>query len=457
MTEVAEASTTAEPERLAVGTILADRYKLQRLLGEGGMGAVYLAEHVLMRKRCAIKVLHREIASSEILARFKSEAIAAANIGHPNIAAATDFGELPDGSFFLVLEYVAGDSLRKALQDGALPVARALRIARGVLSALGAAHEKGVTHRDIKPENIMLLEGAADDRVKVLDFGIAKLDDGALSHDQGRGLTRMGAIYGTPEYMSPEQATGRAVDGRTDLYAVGIMLFEMIAGRLPFQGGEVVEILAQHVTKRPPPLTSPRAPADVTTAVEELVSRLLSKVPDERPRDAAEAIALIDEALASLPTEREAPTLAPPAVAPEPLTSTSWSRLEEAVAPMSRRIGLAPSALLRAVVVGIGVSLLLLAVVIALPSRHSDEGDDHVARRPRVANTAPASVGMPSVSASVVAVPSSSASAVTSGTTAPSGSASTATTSVAAAPAPKKKTSSSPVKDLGSKIKSLFK
>jgi len=457
MIEVAEASTTAEPERLAVGTILADRYKLQRLLGEGGMGAVYLAEHVHMRKRCAIKVLHREIASNEILARFKSEAIAAANIGHPNIAAATDFGELADGSFFLVLEYVAGDSLRKALQGGALPIARALRIARGVLSALGAAHEKGVVHRDIKPENIMLLEGGTDDRVKVLDFGIAKLDDGALAHDQGRGLTRMGAIYGTPDYMAPEQATGRAVDGRTDLYAVGITLYEMIAGRLPFQGAEVVEILAQHVAKRPPPLTSPRAPADVTTAVDELVGRLLEKVPDERPRNAAEAIALIDEALASLSTKREASTLAgPPAAAAEPSTNTSWSRLEGAVAPMSRRMGLAPSAVLRALAVGVGVSVLLLGIVLAIPSRHADEPEVHPMTRPRIGNAAITSSEAPSVSASVSTVPASSASSVASAP--PSASTSAATTpTVAAAPAAKKKSSSSPVKDLGSKIKSLFK
>lgn len=453
MSEVGTAaSTTAEPERLAVGTILADRYKLQRLLGEGGMGAVYLAEHVHMRKRCAIKVLHREIASNEILARFKSEAIAAANIGHPNIAAATDFGELDDGSFFLVLEYVAGDSLRKALQGGALPVGRALRIARGVLSALGAAHDKGVIHRDIKPENIMLLEGGTDDRVKVLDFGIAKLDDGALAHDQGRGLTRIGAIYGTPDYMSPEQATGRPVDGRTDLYAVGITLYEMIAGSLPFQGAEVVEILAQHVTKRPPPLTSPRAPTDVTPAVEELVARLLAKVPDERPSDAAEAIAMIDEALASLSTKREAPTLGgSPAVAVEPSTSTSWSRLEGAVAPMSRRIGLAPSALLRALAVGIGVSVLLVLIVLAVPSRRAADTEEHAVRPPRVGNPAIAS-SEPSVSASASTAASSSATSVASTTT----SASTAPT-LAAAPAGKKKSSSSPAKDLGSKIKSLFK
>src|SRR5580692_9418288 len=184
-----------------IGQVLSGRYRINRLLGEGGMGAVYEAEHMHMRKRMAVKVLHQEMSHlPEVVARFEREAMAAAHIDHPNVAAATDFGKLEDGSFFLVLEYVEGRSLREAIAEGRLELGRALSIARQMASALGRAHSIGIVHRDLKPENIMLVarDGEAD-FVKVLDFGIAKVPVGELGTQPaapGQALTQLGMVYG---------------------------------------------------------------------------------------------------------------------------------------------------------------------------------------------------------------------------------------------------------------------
>src|SRR5258706_14913420 len=199
-----------------VGKVLSDRYRIESVLGEGGMGAVYLAEHVLMRKRLAVKVLHPEMTRMpEMVARFEREAMAAAHIEHPSVAAATDFGKLEDGSFFLVLEYVEGTSLRDLIAQGPLLSERALHIAYQMASALARAHALGIVHRDLKPENVMLVEREGDPNfVKVLDFGIAKVPVGDFSHeppgsDGAPVLTQLGMVYGTPEYMAPEQALGQ--------------------------------------------------------------------------------------------------------------------------------------------------------------------------------------------------------------------------------------------------------
>ncbi len=210
------------------------------------MGAVYQAEHTHMRKRLAVKVLHPEMSRMpEVVARFEREAMAAAHIDHPNVAAATDFGKLDDGSFFLVLEYVEGKSLREVITEGRLELGRAMHVTRQIASALGRAHALGIVHRDLKPENVMLVARDGDpDFVKVLDFGIAKVPIGGLIGEPkttgptGQVLTQLGMVYGTPEYMAPEQALGQPVDARADLYALGVMTFEMIVGARPLRARE---------------------------------------------------------------------------------------------------------------------------------------------------------------------------------------------------------------------------
>jgi len=275
------------------GKLLSGRYRIEAELGSGGVGAVYRAEHTLMHKRCAIKVLHRETSSlPEIRERFNREAMAASHIDHPNVASASDFGELEDGSFFLVLEFVDGISLRDVIDHGPMDLRRAIHIARQIVSALVSAHGIGIVHRDLKPENIMLVRRDDDpDFVKVLDFGIAKVPIGRLGTDggQGRALTQAGMVFGTPEYMAPEQALGQDVDGRADLYALGIILYEMLTGRRPFEAESPVRLLGMQITNLPPPFKEIAPSLQIPNEVEALVMELLEKEAAQRPSDAKQA------------------------------------------------------------------------------------------------------------------------------------------------------------------------
>lgn len=270
-----------------IGTLIAERYRVHAKIGEGGMGAVYRGEHVLMSKPVAIKILHRDMELvAEALKRFEREAVAAGRLSHPNVASATDFGRLPDGAYYLVLEYVPGQSLESVLsRDGALPQQLAVSIARQVASAMSAAHAEDIVHRDLKPDNIMLVERATGDvHVKVLDFGIAKLKTADDTE-----LTQAGSIFGTPRYMSPEQAAGKTVDHRADLYALGTILFEMLSGSPPFEHDQAVVLLAKHMNQPPPVL-----PAHIPRPVRELVQQLLAKAPGDRPGTANEVMERLD-------------------------------------------------------------------------------------------------------------------------------------------------------------------
>jgi eukaryotic-like serine/threonine-protein kinase len=286
-----------EPDE-RVGTVLADRYRIDALLGEGGMGKVYSAEHVLMRKRVAVKVLHSDLTQvPEVVTRFEREAMAAANIEHPNVAAATDFGKLPDGSVFLVLEFVQGTNLRDEIGKGAMSVERALNIGRQIAGALAAAHALEIVHRDLKPENVMLIEkGGESDFVKVLDFGIARVPMGESAQTPGQ-LTKAGVVFGTPEYMSPEQALGQRVDGRADLYALGVILYELISGVRPFSSKSQVGILGQQLSNKIPAFHE-RAPGlAVPPQVEALTVKLLAKDVATRFQKATEVVAVMDALL----------------------------------------------------------------------------------------------------------------------------------------------------------------
>jgi serine/threonine protein kinase len=294
------------PESL-VGTTLSGRYLIERLIGEGGMGAVYQAEHTHMRKRLAVKVLHPEMSRlPEVVARFEREAMAAAHIDHPNVAAATDFGKLDDGSFFLVLEFVEGRSLRESLNEGRFELGRAIHVTRQIASALGRAHALGIVHRDLKPENVMLVTRDGDpDFAKVLDFGIAKVPIGGLigepqrvghTGQTGPVLTQLGMVYGTPEYMAPEQALGQPVDPRADLYALGVMMFEMIVGTRPYEHESKVTLLGMHVTAPIPKMSDRAADADVPPELDAIVSQLLAKEASARFADSKDLMEALDVA-----------------------------------------------------------------------------------------------------------------------------------------------------------------
>jgi serine/threonine-protein kinase len=295
-TPPAEPRAPAASDSLSVGDVVAERYRIDGVLGEGGMGIVYRAEHLHLHKAHALKVLLPGWSSMpEVVARFEREAVAAGNIQSPHVAAATDFGRLPNGSFFLVMEYVNGRTLRAVLDAGPLEPARALHVLRGIVLALRAAHGRGVVHRDLKPENVMLVErDGSPDFAKVLDFGIAKVDGFGADTPGGLAapLTRVGAVMGTPDYMSPEQALGQPVDERSDLYSAGVILFEMLAGRPPFEGGPVT-VLQQHVTAEVPELPL-AVTAGLDPRIAAVVRRLLAKAPENRFVDATELLGAID-------------------------------------------------------------------------------------------------------------------------------------------------------------------
>jgi serine/threonine-protein kinase len=348
MTSGVDSPVSASPAGATslVGKVLSERYRIESVLGEGGMGAVYLAEHVLMHKRLAVKVLHPEMTRMpEIVARFEREAMAAAHIEHPNVAAATDFGKLEDGSFFLVLEYVEGTSLRDLIAKGPLGAERALHIAYQIGAALARAHSLGIVHRDLKPENVMLVEREGDPNfVKVLDFGIAKVPVGGLARGEsppqsGQVLTQLGMVYGTPEYMAPEQALGQEVDARADLYALGVILFEMLTGVRPFEAESKVTLLGMKVTSDPPTMASKNPNARVPESVEAIVRRLLDKEAANRYQDAREVLDGIDGCrMATAKTEHNLPAV------PTPLGMPASARYRASLASVPRTavdIGLA--------------------------------------------------------------------------------------------------------------------
>ncbi|HET7825341.1 MAG TPA: protein kinase [Anaeromyxobacter sp.] len=261
--------------------VIADRYRLLALLGEGGMGAVYKAEHIRMGKALAVKILRAEFAREEAaVERFRAEARIVSRLSHPHTIAVFDFGEIEDGAgFYLAMEYVPGKDLAAVLREGGpLPEGRVARIGAQILGSLAEAHDAGVVHRDIKPGNVMLMPTrSGEDFVKVLDFGIAELRDEAPAAADATGA---GAIVGTPNYLAPEQARGDAIDGRSDLYAVGCLLYELAAGHPPFQAPTPMAVVSAHLHSAPPPLAS-QAPG-ASKKLADVIHRALAKKPEDR-------------------------------------------------------------------------------------------------------------------------------------------------------------------------------
>ncbi len=283
-------------------------YVVQRQLGEGGMGAVYELLHPGIGKRLALKLLHAEYAARpQIVQRFFDEARAVNVIGHPNIVDIIDFANLPDGRAYITMEFLEGDSLASYIRKrGAMPVSEAADIAHAIASALAAAHKSGIVHRDLKPENIHLVPRPDNPRyVKVLDFGIAKLSSDL--HANPSSATRSGVVMGTPTYMSPEQAMGRTreIDHRTDIYALGIIIYEMLTGEVPFQAESFGDLMLKHLQAQATPVRQLRPElGEGWTAV---VDRALAKKREERFQSMDEMVAAIDAAAAGLTPAVAAP------------------------------------------------------------------------------------------------------------------------------------------------------
>ena len=273
---------SAGPASDLVGQVIADRYHVIKKLGEGGMGQVYLAEHVKMGRRSAIKVMNPSMVHDpDAVARFNREASNASRITHPNVCAIYDFGETPDGIIYLAMEFIEGEPLTNVLErEGALPVPRAVPIFLQVAEALQAAHDLGIVHRDLKPDNIMLArrkDGA--DVVKVVDFGIAK----AVGGDQaGQKVTKTGLVVGTPEFMSPEQLSGDALDGRSDLYSLALVFYRMLSGKLPFEATTVQETMIKRLTAEPTTLAAARPDLMFPPGLQPVLDTALARSPVER-------------------------------------------------------------------------------------------------------------------------------------------------------------------------------
>jgi hypothetical protein len=269
-----------------VGQVVAERYHVLQKLGEGGMGQVYLAEHVRMARRCAVKVMSPNLTRDpDAVSRFNREAANASRITHPNVAAIYDFGETSDGLIYLAMEFVDGEPLTKLIQRlGALPLARAVTIARQTADALTVAHELGIVHRDLKPDNIMIGRGREGaDMVKVVDFGIAK-----ASQNEAQKVTKTGLVVGTPEYMSPEQLAGDKLDGRSDVYSLGLVTFVMLTGKLPFPSETAQEAMLMRLMEKPKTLAEMRPDLAFPPGLQAVFDKVLARDMTQRYAVAAD-------------------------------------------------------------------------------------------------------------------------------------------------------------------------
>lgn len=330
-----------------LGSVIDDRYAVEGVLGEGGMGTVYQVRHTSLGRSFALKVLRRDLAEDTDLApRFTQEAKAAASIAHPHVVQITDFGALPSGQPYFVMELVEGRPLGHIVREsGRLSAARAANIARQVAEALAAAHASGVVHRDLKPDNVQVVPSPTGDIVKVLDFGLAKVAGTSR-------FTRKGMVFGTPHYMSPEQAAGEPADHRVDIYALGIVLYEMLTGRLPFEADSFMGVLAKHLYELPDAPSRVAGTSGTEASLDAIVMRCLEKKPDHRYAAMGEVVLALSN-------------VAPPQLS-EPAPPTSSEKFEGEpmtfdAGPMSARPARRPLVWLVALGAGAGLGLAYTA------------------------------------------------------------------------------------------------
>jgi eukaryotic-like serine/threonine-protein kinase len=328
-----------------VGEVVDGRYELEELVGSGGMSSVYKARDRLLERHVALKVLHQHYTTDEYVERFRREARAVAQLAHPNIVTVIDRGE-DEGRQFIVFELVGGRNLKELLErEGPLPVGRALELAIGVARGLAFAHDHGIVHRDVKPQNVLL---NGDGHAKVTDFGIARSLDVA-------GVTQTGTVLGTSNYIAPEQASGKQVERRTDVYSLGVVLFELLTGRVPFPGETFVTVAMRHVTEPPPSVLElrPECPPRVAGAV----ARALEKDPADRFPTMDAFAAELEACLAELESESDAETTL---VRPAP--------------PVRRRRAAPPARRPRWPLLLVAAGLLLLAAAVAAVVLGRDSG-----------------------------------------------------------------------------------
>lgn len=292
--------TKNENELLEIGSIFLEKYKIVGKIGEGGMGVVYKGEHILINKPVAIKILYPHLSlSEEVVLRFLREAQAAANLSHPNICQAIDFGEIKEKAlFYMVMEYLDGKTLEELLREkGRFQFWELIPILIQICKGLKFAHDRGVIHRDLKPENIMVIKDSeGNEVVKILDFGIARLTQRADSFTTPSSkLTRAGFIVGTPQYISPEQAMGEEVDHRSDIYSLGVIIYELLTGRRPFQSENPIKEMGLHITQPPPPFVKVIPGIRVPPFFEKLVFQMLEKDPNKRPSSVDEILWVLEK------------------------------------------------------------------------------------------------------------------------------------------------------------------
>lgn len=320
-----------------LGKEVAGQFRIVEKIGKGGMGAVYKAEQPDMNRYVAIKILHsRYLSRSDLVSRFRREARAMSQLSHPNTARVFLYGQLDDGACYFVMEHLVGQNLAQIVRaEGAMKPRRAIRIMTQVCSALEEAHQAGIVHRDLKPENIFVTsQGGIRDFPKVLDFGLAKVTERQM-RPGSMVLTQQGMVFGTPEFMSPEQAHGKTLDARSDIYSLGIILYELLTGKLPFDAKQPIEYIQLHVNAAPIPLSERRPGTHFPSGLEEVVMTALAKKSEDRYASAAEFAVALESVLQadvrnggpiSLPTPIPALPFLEPAPGIEPLRGLEYRK-----------------------------------------------------------------------------------------------------------------------------------
>ncbi|HEX8819054.1 MAG TPA: protein kinase [Archangium sp.] len=352
-----EATAVTDPR---IGTVLQERYRILQRLAAGGMGVVYRGERLELGRAVAIKFLHPWMATDpSFQRRFQLEAQAMSRLSHPCCVSVIDHG-VQDGAPFMVMDFVTGQTLRALLREaGPLPVKQALGIVRQVLAGLAHAHAQGIVHRDIKPDNILLTEAIGlGDQVRILDFGLAKLRDTVT------GLTT-GLAVGTPSYMAPEQIRAGEIDARTDVYSVGVLLFELLTAAKPFEGERVAEVMRKHQEDTAPTLGSLRAGAGFSQQLEAVVRKAMAKQPADRFHSAADFAAAL-EVLPDASVPSELPTVQ--VHAPTPSAPTPSTVSERQWVPARDKRPMVAVGALGVVLVGLGAALLWPTEQAAVPT-----------------------------------------------------------------------------------------